>query len=115
MINASYFDCHRQGAAGNEGMTQTGHYIKPSEQLPGQIISESTRKRFRVFPVQQKVRRSLHQAKLSQSELKGTKVRTTDGGSGAALLTLETVSGMLKSFPPCSLKPQGPGPGRDTV
>lgn len=29
--------------------------------------------------------------------------------------TLEMVSGMLKSFPPCSLKPQGPGPGSDTV
>lgn len=26
------------------------------------------------------------------------------------LLTLEMVSGMLKSFPPCSLKPQGAGP-----
>lgn len=30
-------------------------------------------------------------------------------------LTLEMVRGMLKSFPPCSLKPQGPGPGSDTV
>lgn len=29
--------------------------------------------------------------------------------------TLEMVSGMLKSFPPCSLKPQGPGPGSDTM
>lgn len=31
------------------------------------------------------------------------------------LLTLEMVSGMLKSFPPCSLKPQGPGPASDTL
>lgn len=31
------------------------------------------------------------------------------------LLTLEMVSGMLKSFPPCSLKPQGAGPFSVTV
>lgn len=30
------------------------------------------------------------------------------------LLTLDTVRGMLKSFPPCSLKPQGDGPLRVT-
>lgn len=29
-------------------------------------------------------------------------------------LTLDTVRGMLKSFPPCSLKPQGDGPLRVT-
>lgn len=34
---------------------------------------------------------------------------------GIAALTLEMVSGMLKSFPPCSLKPQGAGPFRVTV
>lgn len=96
-------------------MTQTGRYIKPSEKLPGRIIRKSSRKWFRVF-------QTFRTVKLNQSGLKGTKVRTTacmrqtgGGGVGAALLTLETVSGMLKSFPPCSLKPQGPGPGRDTV
>lgn len=31
------------------------------------------------------------------------------------LLTLDTVRGMLKSLPPCSLKPQGAGPLRVTV
>lgn len=31
------------------------------------------------------------------------------------LLTLEMVRGMLKSFPPCSLKPYGAGPFRVTV
>lgn len=30
-------------------------------------------------------------------------------------LTLEMVSGILKSFPPCILKPQGPGPASDTL
>lgn len=30
-------------------------------------------------------------------------------------LTLEMVRGMLKSLPPCSLKPQGAGPSRDTL
>lgn len=29
-------------------------------------------------------------------------------------LTLDTVRGMLKSLPPCSLKPQGAGPLRVT-
>lgn len=32
-----------------------------------------------------------------------------------SVLTLEMVSGMLKSFPPCSLKPHGAGPFRVTV
>ncbi len=30
-------------------------------------------------------------------------------------LTLEMVRGMLKSLPPCSLKPQGEGPSKDTL
>ncbi len=34
---------------------------------------------------------------------------------GDSVLTLEMVSGMLKSFPPCSLKPHGAGPFRVTV
>lgn len=39
----------------------------------------------------------------------------TEAGEGwvspvSASLTLEMESGMLKSFPPCSLKPQGAGP-----
>lgn len=29
-----------------------------------------------------------------------------------SFLTLDTVRGMLKSLPPCSLKPQGAGPER---
>lgn len=32
-----------------------------------------------------------------------------------SVLTLEMVRGMLKSFPPCSLKPHGAGPFRVTV
>lgn len=34
---------------------------------------------------------------------------------GDSVLTLEMVRGMLKSFPPCSLKPHGAGPFKVTV
>lgn len=36
-------------------------------------------------------------------------------GECSQVPTLEMVSGVLKSFPPCILKPQGPGPASDTV
>lgn len=39
---------------------------------------------------------------------------TKADSSDRQLLTLDTVRGMLKSLPPCSLKPQGAGPLRVT-
>lgn len=41
---------------------------------------------------------------------RGTKVDSND----KQFLTLDTVRGMLKSLPPCSLKPHGAGPLRVT-
>ncbi len=40
--------------------------------------------------------------------------RTKADSNNKQFLTLDTVRGMLKSFPPCSLKPQGAGPLRVT-
>lgn len=50
---------------------------------------------------------------LMVSEKTGQRRRQLSRQS-TAFLTLDTVRGMLKSFPPCSLKPQGDGPLRVT-